>query len=41
VVCSKTKRLFLVWVKEVRTTKSLCEVQRGICTVNTHIFLIM
>jgi hypothetical protein len=33
--CSTTKRIFLGWVKEVRTTKpKLCGAQGGICRVN-------
>jgi hypothetical protein len=32
---STTKRIFLGWVKEIRTTKSLvCGAQGGICRVN-------
>jgi hypothetical protein len=35
-ICSTTKRIFLGWFKEVRTTKSqVCGAQGGICRVNT------
>jgi hypothetical protein len=35
-ICSTTERIFLGWVKEVRTTKSkVCGAQWGICRVNT------
>jgi hypothetical protein len=37
-ICSTTKRIFLGWVKEVRTTKSLvCGAQGGICRVNAFL----
>jgi hypothetical protein len=35
-VCSTTKRIFLGWVKDVRTMKPyVCGAQGGICRVNT------
>jgi hypothetical protein len=35
-ICSAIKRIFLGWVKEVRTKKSyVCGAQGGICRVNT------